>query len=205
MLGKSMVVILITLFIGVTVSPLIENVQSCDCGDPPCCPELSGTMGENNWYVSFVTVTFNGTFNYIHYRIDGNDWINYTVPFQLDRQGIHLLEWTCDANMSNIYSVEIKIDTIPPFVSDTEIKWVWFFKWQFTIDVTDDHDNITGSGVNRVWLFYTNSFDTEPPYQFICRRCLWLQWLYDLFNPGCYLNFNAWDNAGNHLINISYS
>ncbi|HUS98869.1 MAG TPA: hypothetical protein VMY59_00935 [Candidatus Thermoplasmatota archaeon] len=70
-----------------------ESVQSCDCGDPPCWPEISGIMGENNWWIgAFIVVTFNGTFNYINYRIDGSNWNNYTAPFSLNTEGIHLLE-----------------------------------------------------------------------------------------------------------------
>ena len=92
----------------------IESSQGCGCGDPPCWPELSGTMGENNWYVSKVVVKFNDSLDYIYYRINGNDWIHYTMPFAMEDDGIFLLEWTCDSNMSNISSVEIKIDQTKP-------------------------------------------------------------------------------------------
>jgi hypothetical protein len=88
----------------------IENVQSCDCDDPPCWVELSGVMGNNNWYVSDVYVGFNGSFYEINYRIDGGSWQTYTAPFSLTTEGIHLFEWYCDDNMSNIGSIEIKID-----------------------------------------------------------------------------------------------
>ena len=39
----------------------IENVQGCGCDDPQRWPEISGSMGQNNWYVSYVNVTFNLT------------------------------------------------------------------------------------------------------------------------------------------------
>jgi hypothetical protein len=183
----------------------IENVQSCNCGDPPCWPEISGTMGDNNWYVSDVVITFNGTLNYTYYRINGGNWTEYKTPFTLWMNGIHLLEWTCDSNISNIYSVKIKIDTITPQMSYPILKRIGLFTWQYSINVSDDYFGVNVSGVNRVWCWYSNSFDTEPPYEFIWKGCWWLEWLFNLFHNTIFLKFNAWDNAGNHLIEPSYS
>jgi len=177
----------------------IENVNSCNCSDPPCWPELSGTMGDNNWYVSSVKVTFNGTTNNTYYRINGSNWIKYTEPFELIPQGINLLEWTCDSNTSNISSLEIKIDLDYPILSNYTVKWVGLLKWQFGITATD---NI--SGVNRVEFSLGNLVDTEPPYQFIWRGCWWLFCLIDLFDI-YFLQWDAWDNAGNEIPQISYN
>jgi len=177
----------------------IENVQGCDCGDPPCWPEISGIMGDNNWYVGFfTTVTFNGTFNYVYYRIDGSNWINYTGPFTLRTEGIHLLEWTCDSNMSNISSLEIKIDWAPPEIGNYTVERVGLLKWQFRIDASDEI-----SGVNAVQFNIPRVTDTEPPYEVIWRGCAWFYGLLDsiltlLFNWWTY-PFDAWDNAGNHI------
>jgi len=177
----------------------IESSQGCGCRDPPCWPELSGTMGENNWYVSDVQITFNGSLNNTFYRINGGNWTEYNTPFTLWMNGIHLLEWICDSNMSNVHSIEIKIDTIPPQMSYPILKRVGFFKWQYSINVSDDFFNVNVSGVNRVWCWYSDSFDTEPPYEFIWRGCWLIEVLYSLFHPAIFLKFNAWDNAGNHL------
>ena len=183
---------IVVLFIGVT-----KNVQGCDCDDPPCWPELSGEMGDNNWYVSFVVfVTFNGTFDCIYYRINGNDWINYTAPFKLIQDGIHLLEWTCDCNMSNIYSKEIKKDSGSPYFSDGKVKWLGLFKWQFSLNAYDDT-----SGVNRVYFSWTNSYVTEPPYQVIWRGCYWLYLLRSIGSHD--YGIDIYDNAGNHFIHLS--
>jgi hypothetical protein len=173
------------------------NSQSCDCGDPPCWPELSGRMGENNWYVSYVTVTFNDSFYHISYRINGSNWINYTKPFTLKTQGIHLLEWTCDSNMSNISSLEIKIDLDPPILSNYTSKQIGLFRWQFSVEAFDEF-----SGVNRVWCFwgFPHNYDTEPPYQFISIGFLRIvSLLLSLLTPWVlYMTVNAWDNAGNY-------
>jgi hypothetical protein len=76
----------------------IESAQSCGCGDPPCWPELKGTMGDNNWYISGVSVRFDGSASSVAYRIDGGSWLTYTAEFALSTDGIHLLEWACDFN-----------------------------------------------------------------------------------------------------------
>ena len=56
-----------------------ENTENCGCGVPPCWPVLSGTMGDNNWYISSVFVGFVGSMH--NYRIDGGAWQTYTAPF----------------------------------------------------------------------------------------------------------------------------
>ena len=165
-------------------------------------PEFDGKLGENGWYVSSVLVTFAGSVNETYYRINETYWTKYTVPFTLSAQGIHLLEWTCDANKSEIYSVNLKIDSVGPSYTEITVKWVGMFKWQISIDVTDET-----SGVNRVWFNVTNYTDTEPPWQTIYRGCWWLRSLYSLylwiFNRDLYDQYmftpklNAWDSAGN--------
>ncbi len=178
-----------------------ESTESCGC-DPPCWPELSGKMGENNWYISTVKVTFNGTLNEIYYRINGSNWIVYSIPFTLNSQGSNLLEWACDSNLSDIYSTEIKIDTSPPWIPDSSYKKIGLFKWQISVNATDDI-----SGVNRV-LFYDNGYiDTEPPYQIIWQgfmrlRIIW-DFLYQFIFGIILIPFDVWDNAGNSLVKPS--
>jgi len=202
LIGVSAIAVVLLVLGSLTNVVGIENVNSCNCSDPPCWPELSGKMGENNWYVSTVKVTFNGTLNNTYYRINGSNWIKYTEPFELIPQGIHLLEWTCDSNMSNISSLEIKIDWLSPIASNITSKRLGLFKWQFDINVSDEF-----SGVNRVRFFIDGSIDTEPPYQLIWKGCLllfWLKCLFDLLYRYSH-TWNAWDNAGNCYQEPSYS
>jgi hypothetical protein len=154
-------------------------------------------MGEDNWYVSYVTVTFKGTINSTFYRINGGNWIQYSEPFELISQGIHLLEWTCDSNLSDIYSVEIKIDTATPTFSQYKVRWIGLFKWQFSVNASDDT-----SGVNRVWFLITDSIDTEPPYQVNWKGCYWLTWLSMIGQ--IYFPVMVWDNAGNYISQPSF-
>jgi hypothetical protein len=129
----------------------VETVQGCDCDDPPCWVELSGVMGNNNWYVSDVYVGFNGSFYEINYRIDGGSWQTYTAPFSLTTEGIHLFEWYCDDNMSNIGSIEIKIDKTAPLISINYSIWRKYWKgylYTYNIEALDKM-----SGMNRTEFF----------------------------------------------------
>jgi len=129
----------------------IESSQGCGCGDPPCWPVLSGTMGDNNWYVSSVSVWFNGSYNGISYRIDGGSWQTYTEEFSLTVDGIHLLEWTCDYNMSNIYSVKIKIDRTIPLIA---LNYTWDGnRWRGYDIIYTATANDEMSGMNRVEFY----------------------------------------------------
>jgi hypothetical protein len=152
----------------------VEAVQGCDCSDPPCWPELSGTMGQNNWYISSVFVGFNGSFYEINYRIDGGGWQTYTAPFGITNDGVHLLEWYCDDNMSNIGSIEIKIDKIKPIVRMNYTwsgnHWIGFtlIYYPYAFDLM--------SGMNRVELyiqgvFYGINISPGPNYEFVYPLC----------------------------------
>jgi hypothetical protein len=197
---KGLIIAVIFPFIGSTFITIgIENVQSCGCNDPPCWPELVGKMGNNNWYVSIVYVGFNGSVDQVNYRINGGSWFIYTAPFALIDEGIHLLEWTCD-NISDIYSMEIKIDTSGPYFGNFKANRIGLFKWRFSVDVFDEL-----SGVGGVLFYITNSTDTEPPYEStIWRGCYILfclsNFLDFLFHSNFFCPIDAWDNAGNYMV-----
>jgi len=154
-------------------------------------PVLTGTLGDNGWYVSSVGVIFVGPSQKIDYRIDGSSWITYTAWFALTTEGIHVLEWTCDSNMS-VYSLTIKIDKSTPYFSDYKARWIGLFKWRISVNAFDDV-----SGVNGVLFFLTNTTDTKPPYQVIYRGCYWYNLL--LWFGKIFFAIEVWDNAGNYL------
>ncbi|MBN1860498.1 MAG: hypothetical protein JW840_03455 [Candidatus Thermoplasmatota archaeon] len=147
----------------------VETVQGCDCGNPPCWVELSGAMGNNNWYVSDVHVGFNGSFNQICYRLNGGSWQTYTAPFTITIEGIILFEWKCDYNSSDIYSIEIKIDKTPPLVS---VNYTWeriYWKGYIYIYSVEAFD--TTSGMNRTEFFINGVlqeyiFGPGPHYEY---------------------------------------
>jgi hypothetical protein len=156
-------------------------------------PEFNSTLGTNGWYVRPVIVTFVGDLNDTMYRINNSGWIEYTNPFILNSQGIHVLEWRC--NSSATYSVEIKIDWLPPNVTNFSHKRLGLFKWQFAVDVSDEF-----SGVKSVQFDIDLSIDSEPPYQLIWRGCFLLYLIRCFISPSfAFMHmWDAWDNAGNH-------
>jgi hypothetical protein len=115
LIGKYVVVGIIALFLSIiptTGSMLIEKehpLMTKGCLDEI---SISGTMGENGWYVSDVTVTFTAFGNDTLYRVDGSDWEIYTGPFGVTTDGFHVVE--CTHDMEHIYYAFFKIDKTPP-------------------------------------------------------------------------------------------
>jgi len=204
---KCLAVGIILLFLGTSIIPIVGSVsiEKEQSVMPKSCFDgiiLNGTMGENGWYISDVTVTFVGG-NYTYFRIDGGNWIVYTGPFVISTDGIHLIEATYD--FEHIYNITIKIDRTPP-ICNLIAKRVGFFKWQFFVNASDET-----SGINRV-EFYIDcrliGVDTRLPYEIIWSYnfMTWLR-LFILINLmgqwWCGLEVIAIDNAGNTPINPS--
>jgi len=95
-----------------------------DTSSPNTTVELNGTLGENEWYISNVTVSFevNETtsgLNATYYRIDGGNWTVYEEPFVISSEGVHLLEFYSEdiaGNVEDIKNATIKIDKSKPSV-----------------------------------------------------------------------------------------
>src|SRR5205807_1188086 len=97
-----------------------------DTTPPTTSASLSGTAGENGWYVSDVTVILNasdatsGVAN-VTYRVDGGPWSVYAGPFILT-DGVRVVEFfaTDLAGIPEpIRSLSIPIDTSPPVTEAT--------------------------------------------------------------------------------------
>jgi len=96
-----------------------------DTTKPSTTIDLDGTMGNNGWYVSSVTVTLSATdigsgLNYTEYRIDGGSWTRYTTPFIISANGIHTVEYRSvdvAGNAEDAKSAQVKIDTVAPSLS----------------------------------------------------------------------------------------
>jgi hypothetical protein len=178
-----------------------QTVQSSDQNiviSKSCVDDIviTGTMGENGWYISSVIVTFVGG-NQTFFRIDNGSWIVYIVPFVIGTDGIHLLETTSD--FVHIYNVTIKIDQTPP-MCNLIIKRVGFFKWLLKANVSD-----ATSGINRVEFYIDNSLIgsiTAPPYEFIWMGFMFIILLKFIRYGDDYLPLIIpYDNAGNTPMN----
>jgi hypothetical protein len=166
---------------------------------------LNGTMGENNWYVSNVTVTIVDG-NYTYFRIDDGNWTVYTGPFIISTDGEHIIGTTPD--FEHVYNITIKIDQTAPMLFDFFMSRAGIFKWKLLANVSDET-----SGINRVEFYFNDNFVntsyTPGPYIVYWRgsmRLLQLKYLllyhipFSLFyfyvQPQCIV----YDNAGNYVI-----
>lgn len=102
---------------------------------------LSGTLGALGWYVSLTTVTLtatsaNGSAASAAYRLDGGQWVAYSIPFSLT-EGSHVLEYQATdsgGHVEPLQSITIGVDYTPPSVaragtsgaipSDGTLSWI---------------------------------------------------------------------------------
>ena len=168
--------------------------------DPPCYPVIDGTMGENGWYVSCVSIDF--VINPelvagVYYSIDGGEETLYTEPFEVCEDGFHELLWRAvdhEGSWSDPAVIYFRIDQTPPV---TDLDWevwregwnTWYVKFIFT--ATDEL-----SGMAPWLLFYINDvllgeFEvlTWPTVEFV------IQWSKSF--KSCSFKFECFDMAGN--------
>jgi len=169
---KKLVIGIIALFLSMTFIPItgslpIEkelSIMTKGCSDGII---LNGTMGQNNWYISPVTITFVDDNNRTFIQIDGGDWFEYTVPIVVSSEGLHIVRWYYVdqwGNQSPVSSVTFKIDMTPPMITLT-IERIGIFEIEFYATVSD---NTSG-----VWYveYYSDDVligtDITPPYVFV--------------------------------------
>ena len=157
--------------------------------------------GENNWYVTSVTVYFyadNGTIiESIYIRIDGSSWQSIPNNFEIGFEGEHTYDFLVVDSEENEYPFgpyEIKIDTVSPWVDLTyEICGnIFTGKYILLTATCQDSGGDETSGISHV-EFYMNEtlqkVDDTPPYTWI------LRWPYP--PPISFFKVIAYDNAGN--------
>lgn len=110
--------------IGDTVSYIIK----VDLTPPETSHSLEGTLGNNGWYTSEVTVTLSAEdtpggsgVERTEYSLDDSaTWIEYAGPFVISSEGITTIQYRSSDKAGNIEdakSVEVKIDTRPPEIN----------------------------------------------------------------------------------------
>lgn len=104
---------------------MADAIAGIDTQSPTTNHSLSGTMGENDWYVSDVEVTLDVSddtsgVNETKYRIDDGSWNTYAIPFTVTTDGEHTIEYYSIGNAGNEESkksVNFKIDKTAPTTS----------------------------------------------------------------------------------------
>jgi hypothetical protein len=126
-LYDKLVLVLLVFSLGMTWYPAGEGhlIKNKDITSSSTSDEIiiSGTMGENGWYISDVqiTITFGyhwpGDIPYILYKIDDEGWMPYTIPLLADCEGEHTIWVSCYYPLENqtyYYSATFKIDKTSP-------------------------------------------------------------------------------------------
>ena len=86
---------------------------------------LAGTLGQNGWYISDVTVTLIATDTgsgpaSTEFGYDGVNWTTYTGPFVISAEGVSTIYYRSIDNANNVEATqtqEVKIDKTTPIVA----------------------------------------------------------------------------------------
>jgi hypothetical protein len=165
---------------------------------PHTTASITGTLGENGWYTSDVTIELTATdsgsgVDYISYRIESGSETIYGTPFTLSDEGsttIYFKSYDVAGNIENEDSVTISIDKTPPSISinlDGLLNLNGWYVSDVTVSLTAD-DQVSGVYIiqyndGNEWLTYSDPFIIS------------LEGITELY-------YRAYDNAGN-LVNKS--
>ena len=108
--------------------------------------------GESEWYISGVWLDFNASdllsgVNYTEYRVDSNDWEEYTGNASIKKDGSHYIQYYSVDRYGNSETVKhfsLKIDRTPPYTiaEPQENESTWYRT--DTIVTLEGHDNTSG-------------------------------------------------------------
>jgi hypothetical protein len=93
-----------------------------DAAAPSTGHMVNGTLGNDGWYTSAVTVELlpgdqGSGVAYTRYRVGDGPWVEYTAPFTLTADGVHVVQYhSVDAlgNTESTISLTVRIDPVPP-------------------------------------------------------------------------------------------
>ena len=182
---KKILVLLITvLFVGISTLAIAENIKTgknasfentktnfqmtSNKGAP--IPFFSGTMGNNNWYISEVRIMFQynpSDVAEIYYKMGGGNWIKYTGQFTISQDGSYYMPWYwVDKNGTrwNEPALEFKIDQTPPTITLNK-QTMTNDRVKFTATAND-----ATSGLEKVEFYLDDEIQTTitaPPYEWI--------------------------------------
>ncbi len=151
-----------------------------DAAKPDIVPSISGTMGENGWFITDVTATFSASdpvpgsgLNTFETSLDNANWTPYVSPLVFTEGTYHLYVQATDfaANVRSLDD-EIKVDTTAPTISGTISGTLGGANWyvtapQASVTVTDTMSGIAAVEYNvdsGGWQPYSTAvtFDDGP-------------------------------------------
>jgi len=145
-----------------------------DTEPPKTTYYFDGIMGNNGWYVNNVKVTLSAAdfspsgVNHTYYKLDDDtEWIEYTQPFSVKEDGVHVLYYySVDllGNEEEVNNATLKIDKTVPTITLTVIQEnTMKTKWLLNATVDD-----ATSGVAKVEFYVDDipigNVTTPGPY-----------------------------------------
>jgi hypothetical protein len=159
---------------------LTFTIERPDIYPPVTTYSISGTMGQNGWYISHPVVTLTAIdpdgkwpsgVNHTYIKIDSGAWTEYTVPVTIPGDGTHTVQYYSVDKAGNVEGTQtapaFKVDTTPPvwvsytFTAQNAMK----NKWLCEADVTD-----ASSGIVLVEFYVDDALvnsTTVTPYTFL--------------------------------------
>jgi hypothetical protein len=114
-----------------------------DSTPPTTTREIQGTLGNEGWYTSSLTITLTSTdatsgINITYFSINNGSWQQYAGPLNITSDGIHTIRYYSIDNADNAEStktITIKIDkTAPHTTSDADE--IWYSQSPLVINLT---------------------------------------------------------------------
>jgi len=152
-------------------------IQIPDTTPPTTVAAVSGTEGNNDWYVSNVQVTLTATdakwptgVAYTMYKVDSGEWTNYTTPIIVDTDSalhtVYFYSVDNAGNVENTSSVTFKVDKTAPVINTftATAQNAMKNKWLLACDATD-----VMSGIEKVEFYADDALVgtvTTTPYEF---------------------------------------
>jgi len=184
---------------------------------PTISLSIDGELGENDWYVSNVTISMKAMDNEsivkeLRYRINGEPWNDYVMPFSIKRDGYYFIEYyAVDGNGNEREgNLSIKIDKTKPSVEFTNFEegYIYFRGKKFITPRIPRDTMVIGdytievkandvlSGMQKVEFYLGEAKiqeDVEKPYEWEIKKA------YGIYN----VTAIAYDMAGNaNMISI---
>lgn len=185
-------------------SSILDEQGSADVTKPETNINISGTQGDDNWYVSTAQISLTASDNEggsgilkTEYSLDdGQTWQIYTDTINIDKQGANKILFKSTDRAGNIEeekTIEFKIDTIMPISDSILIGAMGQNNWH-TSDVQVSlyaEDNTDGSGVDKIEY----SADNGSTWQIYGQAIV-------IYNDGkSNILYRAVDKAGNQTDN----
>ncbi len=155
------------------LEPAHSTTFSIDSMPPVASASLIGTVGENTWYLSNVTVTLDASdatsgVAGIRYRVDGGPWQPYVGPFMLGagRHSLDVFAFDVAGLWSLFSTTKIDIDLVGPSTADSVAGIAGENGWYVSDVMVTLSASDAGSGVastayrldGGAWITYAGTF-----------------------------------------------